>query len=224
MSSGAIRPITNADEKLLRFMVAKANMESLAQQTDGVPYFSPVYIAIWLGKSVSTILLHHFIDMFAPRFIYCFHGIHEMVSQPQFGWLGYLQPLPASVSLIIYHPAHAEPAYFESLTQNALRAPDMRGNIKDHYARSPASGFWIVEYNDKFVGLIAIDASDDSTPMTTLREPYPAAGIQDDLLSHALTRCFNANSTVQQIKATDSPLAPYTRKSLREAGFLLETI
>lgn len=41
----------------------------------------------------------------------------------------------------------------------------MRASIKDHYSLSPASGFWIVEYGDKFVGLIAIDASteDDST-------------------------------------------------------------
>jgi hypothetical protein len=117
----------------------------------------------------------------------------------------------------------------------------MRGTITTHYSRSPASGFWIIDYEDKFVGLIAIDASveEDSSSKSkkskattsetaTIRhfyvqEPYPTSGVQDDLLSHAVTHCFNLKSAiVQQINAPDSPLVPYVRKSLKEAGFILE--
>jgi hypothetical protein len=56
-----------------------------------------------------------------------------------------------------------------------------------------------------------------------VQEPYPAAGIQDDLLSHALNHCLNQTAVVvQEVNATDSPLVPYVRKALKDAGFVLE--
>jgi len=220
MASATIRPIKDSDEKLVRFMVAKANMESLAAANRRA-YYNPLFIAVWLGLSAAFI---EFMNWY-PK--------------PQYGWIGYLQPLPGFATIfvpLIFAIDWLNRPYFENLTQDALRAPDMRGNIKDHYARSSASGFWILEYDEKFVGLIAIDASteDASTGKTTtsetatirhfyVQEPYPAAGIQDDLLAHAVDHCFNAKSAVvQQIKAADSPLVPYVRKSLKEAGFVLE--
>jgi GNAT superfamily N-acetyltransferase len=36
--------------------------------------------------------------------------------------------------------------------------------IAKHYTLSPASGFWILEYANRFVGLIALDASGDAVP------------------------------------------------------------
>ena len=42
-----------------------------------------------------------------------------------------------------------------------MRRPDF-ANLQKYYARSPSSGLFILEYGDKFVGLIAIDASKDS--------------------------------------------------------------
>ncbi|KAJ7361681.1 hypothetical protein DFH08DRAFT_844860 [Mycena albidolilacea] len=219
MASALIRPIDDSDDKLVRFMVAKANMESLAAANRRALY-SPLYIAVWLALSAAFI---EFMDWY-PK--------------PHYGFLGYLQPLPGFATIFVplmFAVDWINRPYFEDLTQAALRAPDMRASIKAHYSRSPASGFWIVEYGDKFVGLIAIDASteDDSTKRpeakttATIRhfyvqEPYPAAGIQDDLLSHAVNHCFNKSTTVQQIKAPDSPLVPYARKSLKEAGFILE--
>lgn len=35
-------------------------------------------------------------------------------------------------------------------------------NLQKYYARSPSSGLFILEYADKFIGLVAIDASRDS--------------------------------------------------------------
>ncbi|KAJ7254059.1 hypothetical protein B0H12DRAFT_1115722 [Mycena haematopus] len=220
MASAIIRPIKDSDEKLLRFMVAKANMEPLAT-ANGRVYRNPIYIAIWLGLSVA------------------FMEYMKWYPKPQFGWLGYLQPIPAFASIFVplmFAVDWLNRPHFEKLTQDTLRAPDMKGNIRDHYSRSPASGFWIVEYDERFVGLIALDASveEGSTRNTTssetatirhfyVQEPYPAAGIQDDLLSHAVNHCFNANPVVvQRIKGADSPLVPYTRKSLKDAGFVLE--
>ncbi|KAJ7169933.1 hypothetical protein C8R46DRAFT_1090588 [Mycena filopes] len=90
---------------------------------------------------------------------------------------------------------------------------------------SPASGFWMVDYGERFVGLIAIDASEETATIRHfyVQEPYPATGIQDDLLSHAVNHCFNAHSgTVQHIRATDSSLVPYVGKALQNAGFVLD--
>ncbi|KAF7339423.1 hypothetical protein MSAN_02156400 [Mycena sanguinolenta] len=224
MASAIIRPVTDSDEKLVRFMVAKANMESLAAANSRAAYFNPIYVAVWLGLSAA------------------FLEYMKWYPKPQFGWLGYLQPIPAFATTFVplmFLVDWLNRPYFENRTQDALRSRDMRDNIKDYYSRSPASGFWILELGEKFVGLIALDASiEDSaknrkgktttSETATIRhfyvqEPYPASGVQDDLLSHAVNHCFNATpAVVQRIKSADSPLIPYTRKALKEAGFVLE--
>ena len=48
-----------------------------------------------------------------------------------------------------------------------LRRPDLADIGKYYSLRSPASGFFILEYGDKFVGFIAVDASIDSTSEET---------------------------------------------------------
>jgi hypothetical protein len=119
--------------------------------------------------------------------------------------------------------------------------------MQSHYSLSPSSGFWILEYGELIVGFIAIDAA-KSTPapsladpkgfvpaqktkgtssVATIRhfyvdEPYRIAGMQDDLLNHAVRHTFNSNKTVQSIRAADSPLIPYVRESLRSNGFKLQ--
>lgn len=42
-----------------------------------------------------------------------------------------------------------------------MHRPDF-ANLQKYYARSPSSGLFILEYDSKFVGLVAIDASKDS--------------------------------------------------------------
>ncbi|KAF7347786.1 hypothetical protein MVEN_01536100 [Mycena venus] len=131
MASAAIRPIKDSDEKLVRFMVAKANMESLAAANRQGAFLS------FARKQPPNVL--------QPIITHC-----------------YLQPLPGFATIFVplmFAIDWINRPYFENLTQDALRAPDMRGNIKEHYEKSPASGFFIVEYDEKFVGLIAIDAS-----------------------------------------------------------------
>jgi GNAT superfamily N-acetyltransferase len=122
--------------------------------------------------------------------------------------------------------------YFEDQTQEVLRASDLR-NISAHYSRDPGSGFWLFEHADQIIGLIAVDASnkpDDKSfaseskgKSATIRhfyvdEPYRAAKIQEDLLEHAVKHAFS-DPKVQRIEAFDSPLVPYLRACLRNAGF-----
>ena len=42
-----------------------------------------------------------------------------------------------------------------------MRRPDF-ADLQKYYARSPSSGLFILEYDGKFIGLVAIDASKDS--------------------------------------------------------------
>ncbi|KAJ7706122.1 hypothetical protein B0H17DRAFT_1035808 [Mycena rosella] len=205
--SATIRPFSKErDDKVAHFMVAKASMESLAAANRRA-YYHPIILSIWVGISCA------FIEYM------------QWWPNPQLSPLTYLSPLPAFASVfvpIMFLIDWLNRPYFEKLTQDVLRAPDMR-DIQEYYSRSPASGFWIIDYDNRFVGLIAIDASIEDTSSNNrkattsetatirhfyVQEPYPAAGIQDDLLSHAI------------IKAPDSPLVPYARKSLKEAGFL----
>lgn len=116
--------------------------------------------------------------------------------------------------------------YFEEQAQEVLRAPDLR-DILAHYSRDPGSGFWLFEYGDQIIGFIAVDASNNSKGNTaTIRhfyvdEPYRAANIQEDLLEQAVKRAFS-DPKVQRIEAFDSPLVPYLRACLRNAGFELD--
>jgi predicted GNAT family acetyltransferase len=135
--------------------------------------------------------------------------------------------------------------YFEKQIQVVLRRRDM-ANLGTHYSLAPSSGFWILEFNGHIIGIIAIDASpepDESsadqekkgkkkkTPEQSsvaiirhfyVDEQYRPSGVQDDLLAHAVKHAFTASSVLLQIRAEDSPLTPYIRKSLKSAGFELE--
>lgn len=136
--------------------------------------------------------------------------------------------------------------------QDALHSVDL-ADTAAYYSRSPASGFWILEYNGRFVGLIAVDASTDSasgdiplssddqkskltakgtSSLATIRhfyveEPYRSTLVQDDLLKCALKFAFQEKK-VQRVKALDAELTSYLGKSLRRQGFsggsLVETV
>ena len=126
--------------------------------------------------------------------------------------------------------------YFEDQAQEILRGPDLR-NISVHYSRDRGSGFWLFEHEGQIIGLIAVDASnkpDDGDKSSaskskgkaaTIRhfyvdEPYRVANVQEDLLEHAVKHAFS-DPKVQRIEAFDSPLVPYLRACLRNAGFQL---
>ncbi len=124
--------------------------------------------------------------------------------------------------------------YFEELTQEALRYPDLQ-DISSHY-RDPASGLWILEYGDKYVGLIAIDSTqppeqetedDDRVKTAVIRhfqveEMYRSAKPQDDLLHLAVDHAFKNDPKLERIEATDSPLISYLRPCFRAEGFELD--
>lgn len=98
------------------------------------------------------------------------------------------------------------------------------------------------------MGLIAVDASLDSSSnevigsaesklkgtkpsysegtseIATIRhfyvdELYRSAFAEDDLLEYALKHVFEASSTVQVVKALESPLQAYVGKALSKVGF-----
>ncbi|KAH8120335.1 hypothetical protein DFH11DRAFT_1539495 [Phellopilus nigrolimitatus] len=54
-----------------------------------------------------------------------------------------------------------------------------------------------------------------------ITEPYRAASAQNDLVAYAVTRVFDASSTVERIRATSSPLAAYAGRALRDEGFVV---
>ncbi|KAJ7631036.1 hypothetical protein FB45DRAFT_917260 [Roridomyces roridus] len=188
---------SDEDDKLARFMVGKANMEQLAAANRRSASHL-AFIAAWMAFAASLI---HYMDYWP---------------NPQIGYLSWLRALPIVAATFL-------PLLFAA-DWTRLRAPDMQ-DIHSHYSKSPASGFWILEFGEKFVGLIALDASTSSRTATIrhfyVQEPYPASNIQNDLLSHALNHCFSS-SKVQQITTIESPLVPYAREALRKAGFVLE--
>lgn len=125
---------------------------------------------------------------------------------------------------------------FEDHTKEILRRNDLK-DIQKHYSADAASGFFILELGEVFIGLIAIDASQPTRkpakgetrpPRTAIirhfhvEEAYQKVNIQGDLLKCAVDHAFTKDPKLQRIEASDSPLAAYLRPCLREAGFELD--
>ncbi|KAL5495254.1 hypothetical protein ACEPAI_717 [Sanghuangporus weigelae] len=142
-----IRPYVHDDEdyKLVRFTVAKAVMEPLAVANRKV-CTHPMVFSAWFALSCIFIqLLNWWPD-------------------PRFGFWGYLRPLPGfavlSLPIMFYIDWRQRPE-FEKQSIETLKRTDI-ANIREYYSRSPSSGFWIYDFGNQFVGLIAVDASTDS--------------------------------------------------------------
>ncbi|EED77984.1 predicted protein [Postia placenta Mad-698-R] len=231
-----IRLYQPEDKKLVQFIIGKDDMEALAVANKRA-YFHPLTLAIWIGLSCI------------------FAQVVGWLPKPEHGYLGYLSPLPAFASMavpIMFLCDWLNRPTFEDRAQDDLRRPDLV-DIPSYYSRSPSSGLWILELGDKFVGLIALDASSDSTSTETIstsappvktrdgkvkytegtsstatirhfyvEELYRPAGIQHDLLTHAVRMAFSRDPKVQTIRASDTPLKPYVSEALRQARFQLE--
>jgi len=122
------------------------------------------------------------------------------------------------------------------MAQEVLRHSDLQ-DIQTYYMREPASGLWLLEYGNTFVGLIAVDATQTAgkankgekrKPKTAVirhfhvEENFRTANIQDDLLAYAVDNAFERDLKLERIEAFDSPLVPYLRPCFRAAGFELD--
>lgn len=227
-SMAQIRPFEPSDQKDVLFLIGKSNLESLAV-ANRQAYSHPLILSVWIATSCIMVQM-----------------MQWWPNPSAYGYLSYLSPLPAfacmAVPMMVLIDWINRP-YFEKLAQEVLRRPDVR-DLKTYYARSPSSGFWILEYGVRFIGIIALDASPDSMsdgPTTTkknepvkkssstatirhffVEEEYRSSDIQTDLLVYALRHGFRSYDTIQQIRASDSPLVPYARQTLRSFGFQLE--
>ncbi|KAF5374978.1 hypothetical protein D9758_000232 [Tetrapyrgos nigripes] len=220
-SVAQIRPYEPRDAKDVIFAVGKANMQLLAV-ANMKAISHPLTLVLWIAMSSIFVEYMHWWP------------------QGGYGFLGYLSPLPAFASLAVPILAICDwinRPYFEDLSQEVLRKPDLQ-NIPENYKKSPSSGFWLLDFGDKFVGLIAVDASPEEaspaprkkskTSQTSdtaiirhfyVEEPYRAADIQKDLLQYAVRHVFDSSPTVQNIEVITSSLTRYAQKSLHELGF-----
>ncbi|PIL32014.1 hypothetical protein GSI_06718 [Ganoderma sinense ZZ0214-1] len=230
-----IRPVEADDQKFIKFLVGKACMEPLTVANKKL-YFHPLVLSAWVGLACV------------------FAEFMNWWPKPEFGVYGYLSPIPAFGSLAIVFMFGIDWLNrwgFEDRSAHVLRRPDMV-DIPAYYSRSPSSGFWVLQYGERFVGIIAIDASLDAdsdnavanmtfkkdtsgkvalskgTAQTaTIRhffveDQYRPAGTEDDLLEFALRHAFTNDAKVETVRAYASPLESYIGNSLRKHGFALE--
>jgi hypothetical protein len=106
--------------------------------------------------------------------------------------------------------------------------------MKKVYTSSPGSGFYILEYETRVIGILGLDASPpadspDHVPNRAIirhfyvTNPYRETGVQDDLLSHALEQVFSGTSKVTSVETSYSMLNPYIKKALLDHGFKIAT-
>ncbi|KAF8922495.1 hypothetical protein CPB85DRAFT_1267829 [Mucidula mucida] len=204
-----MRPLQPSDDRLAKFIIAKASMEGLAAANVKTTRH-PLTLSIWVG--LSCVFVQY---------------MNWWPSQSQYGWLGYLAPVPAFMALaapILALSDWLNRPYFEEQTQIVLRKPDM-ADLCAYYAnpKHPASGFWILEYGDTFVGLVAVDASSDDQATIShfyVDEPYRAAHAQNDLLSYAVKHAFTSSHAVKAVVAEHVAVRDYLCRALDAAAFL----
>jgi len=224
-----IRPYSRRDEKEVRFMIGQAQMEPLAYANQHL-YFHPFTLAIWIG--FSSIFTHYM----------------NWWPNSEYGILSWLRMLPgffASAVPIMFYIDWKNRPDVEDKVEKVLRRIDLL-DIQAYYARSPASGLWLLEFGDKIIGMIAVDASLDATNdesitqqtserlretlerkgtshVATIRhffaeEAYRRVKIEDDLLEHAVEKTFT-NKSVSTVRILASPLRPAILESLRRNRF-----
>jgi len=212
-------------------MIGQAHMEPLAYANQHL-YFHPVTLAIWIGFSSA---FTHYMNWWPNS---------------EYGILSWLRVLPAffasAVPFMFYIDWKNRP-FVEDKVEKVLRRIDLV-DIQAYYARSPASGLWLLEFGDKIIGMIAVDASLDATndesitPQTpgeglkealerrgtsriaTIRhffaeEAYRRVKIEDDLLEFAVESTFMADESVSTVRILASPLRPAILESLRRNRF-----
>ncbi|KAM5535419.1 hypothetical protein V8D89_010941 [Ganoderma adspersum] len=230
-----IRPVAAPDQKFVKFLVGKACLEPITVANKNL-YFHPLVLSAWVGLA----------SVFAEYM--------NWWPKPEYGMYRYLSPIPAFGSLAIVFMFGIDWLNrwgFEDRSAHVLRRPDMV-DIPTYYSRSPSSGFWVLQYGERFVGIIAVDASLDAdsddavadksfkkdksgkvalakgtAKVATIRhffveEQYRPAGTEDDLLEFALRHAFTSDAKVEAVRAYASPLEAYAGKSLRKHGFALE--
>ncbi|KAI0361680.1 hypothetical protein OH77DRAFT_1417949 [Trametes cingulata] len=233
--SARIRPVEVADQKLIRFMVGKAGMEPIAIANRKL-YGNLLVLGLWIG--LSAVFVQYM----------------NWWPKPEHGLLGWLAPIPAFGTLSIAFMFAIDWLNrwgFEDRSVHVLHRPDIV-DIPAYYSRSPSSGFWVLEYDNRFVGMIALDASLDAevneqiapgtlqkdrngqvkmtkgtSKVATIRhlyvdEPYRKAGLQEDLLERALKHAFAADSKLETVRAAELSLQQYVSDALRKFGFEFE--
>lgn len=140
-----IRPYRPDDDKVVKFALGMAHTEGLAVANRRAA-LHPLTLSIWVA--LSCVMIEYF----------------SWWPNPEHGFLGWLSPVPAfacwAVPILSLIDWINRP-YFEDVASDTLRRPDV-ADIQEYYARSPSSGFFVLEYDGRIIGLIAVDASEDS--------------------------------------------------------------
>ncbi|KAJ4486207.1 hypothetical protein J3R30DRAFT_3445263 [Lentinula aciculospora] len=212
-----IRPYKVEDEKQVRFAIAKAAMEGLASANTKT-ILHPVSLSLW--ALLAGLLIQYM-------------GWWPKPGAGFLAYIGLILPLGSAAVPIILFSDWNNRWYFDDLSRRVLRGPDMV-DLQEYYSRSPASGLWILEFSNRLVGLMSIDASPSNTEENHsdtaiirhiyVDEPYRTTGIQQDLIDYAVQSAFTSNSSITKVKATSSRLREYVDQALDEAGFKYEGV
>ncbi|KAL1740829.1 hypothetical protein HDZ31DRAFT_76612 [Schizophyllum fasciatum] len=214
-----IRPLSSDDpeeRKTVMRLVAKHEMEALARANRRA-YTNPALLLLWLTISSAFVEYMQWWPHQQPATL---GGVWSWLS-PTHGYAPFLVVLLVAVDW--FNRSH-----FEDHMQATLRAEDMH-DLLSYYAQPPGSAFWLLEYDGDIIGLVAVKVQESPDGQAasafgvithfTVIELYRPAGVQRDLLQHALRKTFEANDRVAFVQTEEVALHPYIQQALREEGF-----
>jgi hypothetical protein len=235
-----ITPFTPNDDKVVKFIVGKTALEALAAANQkGASRAPAAQGARWNADAHSVL---------APRDARRLRRalVHPRRVPPPVAestaWLGRVPP--SAAHLLRYGPPDHLPRglvrgtitsskcalsllrsiqrdAFEADAQARLKAPDVQA-LRATYG-APPSGLWLLRLGERFLGLVALDASAAASGTVHVRhlfadEQYRAAHAQDDLLEFALRRAF-AEKKIHAVRLSWDPLRSYVGDAAKRVGF-----
>lgn len=231
-----IRLYEPSDDRLVKFSIGKASMECLAVANRSA-FFHPFTLSAWVA--LSCIMIQYLDWWFRPE--YGFLGY--LTPLPAFGCWG---------AVILYLVDWFNRSHFEDASLDLLRRPDVADIANYYRRSPSSGLFILEysgkfvgliaidaskdsQSQDTLMVKEKLTSSlkskhtmpQGTSSVATIRhfyieEPYRKAGIQKDLLAHAIQHAFKADNAVKEIKVTTTPLILYAQKCIRDAGFALE--
>jgi len=189
-----IRPFREDDMKEMKLLLGMSAMEPL-QTANYRAYTHPLILSIWIG--LSSIFI---------RIIGWWHT-------QQFGWLGWIPSSAAMGYPILFAIDCIQRFHFVEAFKRRLLSEDIL-DIESYYNDSPPSQFWVLEWNNRPIGYIGVDATyPDETLTNIVNEeeklgPIPSSDPKSNPAQKKKAAEILNNRRTERIKAREKPRSP----------------
>ncbi|MBW0511959.1 hypothetical protein O181_051674 [Austropuccinia psidii MF-1] len=226
LPSASIRPYEHVkDFKFIKFLIGSAILSKTGAANQDL-FWSTPFIYLWsIGFTIHT----------AFRLLFSSDSSHRLgILSPQSLALEIICRLPIFVApplvlLLLFNWSHRN--HFNSILIQTFSQDDLSDPVR-YYQKNDQSGIWILDYDGRQLGVIAVDLidgepddilADRKTMMIrhlAIAIDFKSVGIELDLLIHVLSSAFCLESSIERVAIRlTTPFNTYHIGTLKQLGF-----